>query len=350
MRWTLAVGLLLLLAGPPALAQTAETPVTGAANEGKSASEAERMTRVLVLGDSVGGGLGAGLMRMGDADGHYEVTLRFNDESGLARPEVYDWAETLPKILESGSYDVIVVLLGANDRQMIRSGNERLAFSTPDWIAAYKRQADRVLGSLKASGARIYWVSIPPMADADYDAAMRIVTGLQKERVEAMGFTFIDIRPAFSNAEGGYTDTGPDETGVVRKLRGRDGVSFFKWGNNRLAQLVLQAIETGDQQSAEASASPAPSAPEAITQQVPLFGQTGAMGEAILLRPDDVTVSTGIVMAAGGDEKDPAAVLAAIRTMVPKGSAAEKLFTRGETDPVPKGRADDFAAPLLPAD
>ena len=82
------------------------------------------------------------------------------------RPDVYDWAETLPKILETSSYDVVVVLMGANDRQMIRAGNLRHGFNTPDWIAAYKAQVDKLLDQLEASGAKVYWVAIPPMADA----------------------------------------------------------------------------------------------------------------------------------------------------------------------------------------
>ncbi len=342
MRLTPSIALLLLLGGAPALAQTAPP---------KPGDEAQQMTRVLVLGDGVGGGLGAGLMRMGEADGHYDVTIRFNEESGLARPEVYDWAETLPKILESSSYDVIAVLIGANDRQMIRAGNLRFAFNTPDWIAAYNAQTDRVLEALKQSGARVYWVSIPPMADAEYDAAMRAVAALQKERTEAKGMTFLDIRAAFLKPDGSYAESGPDDTGEVRKLRGRDGVSFFKQGNNRLGQLVLQAIKSGKAPDA-VSAAPETKAPgpPVKTAEVPVFGRTGFMGEVILLRPQDVTVTAGLVLTAGGDVKDAGAVLAAIRAMVPKGSAAEKLFSRGEADAAPKGRADDFAVPPLAAE
>ena len=72
---------------------------------------------MLVLGDAIGGGLGAGLTRVAEASGDYEVSIRFNEESGLARPEVYDWPATVPKILGSNAYDVIVVMLGANDTQ-----------------------------------------------------------------------------------------------------------------------------------------------------------------------------------------------------------------------------------------
>jgi uncharacterized protein len=247
MKHHLAFVLLATLAVSPASAQTADTPVMGssAIEEAAVLDEAAQVTDILVLGDAVGGGLGAGLTRMGELDGRYQVALRFNEESGLARPEVYDWAATLPKILQSNSYDAIVVLLGTNDRQMIRSGNERYAFNSPGWIEAYKTQVDMLLDELVDSGAKVYWVSLPPMANPEYDAAMRAITELQRERVEARGMTFLDIRPQFSNPDGSYTDTGEDDTGEVRKLRGKDGISFFKQGNNKLAKLVLEAIESG---------------------------------------------------------------------------------------------------------
>ncbi len=199
-------------------------------------------TRILSLGDAVGGGLGAGLLRMGEADGRYEVTIRFNEESGLARPEVYDWAERLPKILEANSFDAIVVMLGANDRQPIKYDEQRFAFNSPEWIEVYKAQIDRLLDELIDSGARVFWVGLPPMADPDYDAAMQAINAIQRERAERRGVTFLDIRQSFLTPDGRYTDTGPDETGQTRRLRGTDGVSFFKAGNNRMGQLVLAAI------------------------------------------------------------------------------------------------------------
>ena len=45
----------------------------------------------------------------------------------------------------------IVVMLGANDRQMIRSGDMRSDFGTPEWTAAYTSQANLLLDQAKVS-------------------------------------------------------------------------------------------------------------------------------------------------------------------------------------------------------
>lgn len=346
----------LMLAAIPAAAQTGDTPeapVMGSSAAGDGADQPalqddHHIIEILSIGDAIGGGLGAGLSRVAEPSGDYDVSVRFNEESGLARPEVYDWAATLPKILEGNAYDVIVVMLGANDRQMIRDGGQRYDFNTPEWTAAYRKQVDRLLDQLAASKARIIWVSEPPMADPDYDAAMRIISDIQRERVTARGMSFLDIRPQFSNPDGSYTDVMKTDTGATIKLRGRDGVSFFKNGNNRIGELVLAAIAAAPAPEAEKTA--AQDSPEAAKSDreikldaVPLFGQAVMDGEAYTVQPEGVTANA-MLLAAG--DLGPEAALKTLRDIAPPGSGAERLFKLGSPAAAPAGRADDFTAPV----
>ncbi len=350
MRRLAAIALLGGALAQPGLAQTTDTPVMGSevTAEQPAAGDSIQLTHMLVLGDAIGGGLGAGLIRMTQGGGRYDVSLRFNEESGLARPDVYDWSETLPKILATNSYDVIVVLMGSNDRQMIRDGNNRLVFNTPDWITAYTARLDALLEQLTQSGAKVFWVAIPPMADAAYDADLKAIAALQRDRVEARGFAYLDYRAQLSAPDGSYTDSGPDEAGVVRKLRGKDGISFFKAGNNRLAQLVLQSIESGkrDQPAPRAVISVAAPPKQDLDRPVPLFGQSLMFGVALTVEPRDIRADALVVSGAG---LMPSAAFQAIREMTVDGSAAAKLMRRGELAPVPKGRADDFSLPPEPS-
>jgi len=300
--------------------------------------------RILAIGDALGGGLGAGLTRMAELETGFEVTNRFKEESGVARPEVHDWGVALPKLLEGDQFDAVVVLLGSNDRQAIRDGERRFEFATPEWIAAYKARTDRILDALLAAGVKVYWVSVPPMADAEYDAAMRQIAGLHKERVEAKGATFVDIRKAFLNPDGSYTASGPGDDGTIRRLRSNDGVTFYKQGNNRLGVLVLAAIKAGMTKEAvpqgtEVAAGKGDGPPSPM---LPLFGQAAADGAVITMRPEDVKVAdlmpkTDLVLTG------PGAKLANLRAIVVPGSAAEMLFSVGQMPPPPAGRADDFS-------
>ena len=87
------------------------------------------------------------------------MSIRFNEESGLARPEVYDWPATVPKILASNAYDVIVVMLGANDRQTIRDGEQRYRLRHAGMDRGLRRaRSTGCSTSLPPSKARIIWV------------------------------------------------------------------------------------------------------------------------------------------------------------------------------------------------
>ena len=344
-----ALGLCFLLLAASAMAQTVDQPIMGSSGMGETVAPATmgegESRQVLVLGDSIGGGLGAGLLRAADTDPGVDVVSRFNEESGLARPEVYDWAATVPKILEGGSFDVIVVMLGANDRQVIRDGEDRLAFGSEGWAAAYRKQVDRLLDQLQASGARVIWVSLPPMEEPDYDSAVRAITALQRERVEARGMTFLDIRPQLSDADGGFAETVEDAGGAAVRVRGRDGISFFKAGNNLMAQLVLAAI--GNAAPARRSSIAAGvSAATGVLAVVPVFGRALPDGGYYTVQPEGVTANAMLLASAG---LAPEAALKTLRDASLPGSGAEKLFRLGLPPAAPRGRADDFAVPAASA-
>ena len=363
----------LLLCAAPAAAQTADAPLMGSSASDTASqpapadqpdqpvapdadqpppTEDHHIVEILSIGDALGGGLGAGLARVSEPSGNYDVSIRLNEESGLARPEVYDWVATVPKILDGNAYDVIVVMLGANDRQTIRDGDTaRYDFGTPEWSVAYTRQVNLMLDQLAAAKARIIWVAPPPMRDPDYDAAMKTIAALQKQQVEKRGMTFLDLRPQLTNPDGTYTDSTTDGAANIVKLRGRDGISFFKAGNNLMAERVLATIDalekadmtpvadkTSRLDSPEASKGDSEAKPDAV----PLFGQAVMDGEPYTVQPEGVTANA-ILLAAG--DLGPEAALKTLRDLAPTGSGAERLFKQGNPETAPAGRSDDFSAP-----
>jgi uncharacterized protein len=287
------------------------------------------VNRILVIGDAMAGGLGAGMARMAAGDATMQVVSRFNESSGITRPDIYDWASALPKIMEGKNFTSVVVLIGLNDSQGIRGAGGQFAFNTPEWIAAYQANTDLILDSLISQNVKVYWLGEPPMGDATYDAEMKQVAGLQKNRVVAKGATFIDTRPLLLSPDGAYVDLGPDDTGEIRKLRQKDGVTFFKQGNNKFAQLILSAIKNG----APAGAPVAAAASEAVLPSSPVFGQADVNGATVVAELGTVLPETRKI--------EPAQLGSSI---VPApGSAAEKLFIAGEFAATPMGRFDDFS-------
>ena len=333
----------LLFCGSALQAQSLDSvPIMGSqSTQEVSQQPVDDTYRVLVIGDALAGGLGAGLGRVAEAEPGFEIVNRFQEISGIARPEVYDWAASLPIIMEGKEFDAVVILLGANDRQAIRSGDFRFLFNTPEWTSAYKAMTDKLLDVLHAAGVKVFWVSIPPMGDAKYEADMQVLAALQKQEVQSKGAVYVDLHGAFLGPDGNYTDKGADDTGEIRKLRSRDGVTFFKQGNNRFGQLVLAEIkrDIGASQSQTAPAfTPSPAIPSPAIAVVPMFGQKNIDGAPITFQPDGKVISDLSQVLAGT-----IVVPAISRTDIVPGSEAEKLFILGLAAQAPAGRFDDFS-------
>ena len=325
-----------------------------------AAEPADSTFRILVVGDGLAGGLGAGMTRMSQDDEQFEIINRFNESSGLARPEVYDWPNAVTKIMSDRPVDAVVVLVGVNDRQDIRKANFRYPFRSPDWVTGYEANVGRLLEAAKATSAKVFWVSIPPMADPTFDGDMRYLSDIHAKLVTGAGEHFVDVRPAFLAADGSYVDKGPDETGTERKLRSRDGITFFKQGNNRFGQLVLADIKkymtipnesvppdaTSNVATAKTAVPAGPVAPAAATG-VPSFGQDGLDGEQITFRADAIQPAGQAKVVQRG-ETGVAPTPVDVRLAAKPGTAAQRMFTTGEIGAAPTGRFDDYAAPAQP--
>ena len=352
-RRTLLAGLALALGlamFQPALAQD-QGPIIGSdatvAQEDQQQSDGVR--RVLIVGDQLAGGMGAGLTRMTANDDTVEVVNRFNETSGLTRPEIYDWAAAIPKMAEGKDFTTAIVLIGLNDRRDMRDGDKVLAFNSPEWVALYKQRIDAVIDALQAQHMQVFWMSEPSIGDPALEGDMLALTSYVKERVAAKGASFIDIRSPFLGPDGKYTDRGPDDTGADRRLRESDGVTFFKVGNNRLGQIALTALNAAPQPPTAALAPGSANVPDAAiiapiavapdADLNPIIGQQGT---------DDTVIASatiGLAAAVANEKAARQAVSASIIGIAAaKGSNAETLFSTGLSGVAPAGRFDDFSA------
>jgi len=324
--------------------------------------------KAFVIGDSLAGGLWAGLIRQTKDDSTLTVNGRFKEESGLARPEIYDWPRALAGILERNQFEIAIVMIGSNDGHDIRRGAERLQYGTPQWTAAYKENVTALIDILKKANVAVYWVGLPPMQSAAIDDVAKTVTALQREVMNTAGVRFIDIRARFASPDGSYTDSGRDLNGNYIRLRDHNGVNFLRSGNDKLASMVLDVVHADIMaaQSARAATgtvadqNPALGPKRRPAFDAPLFGTELANGEAVRISPLDLPSPDAVAVAriplpATPDKPakptpppvkkaapDLALSLSGLKLAGPPGSQAERLFTTGEAPKPQPGRIDDF--------
>jgi len=323
-------------------------PMQDGEQTAEDAAKAKRTTylpaqdsyNVFVLGDSLAGGLYAGMGRLTVGDDELKVGGRFKEDSGVARPEFYDWNDAIPKIFESNKVDIAVILVGTNDAQPMADGVERLDFGTPQWTALYSREVDRLINTAKQGGAAVYVVSLPPMAAPSYNASIAQIADIQKRQAEAASVRYIDVRPQLTEADGKMMIRGPDDTGDIRKIRDNDGIHFMKVGNNKLGKMVLDVLRA-DIALARTATPVAEDAAPAIVEDA-----TGK-SNADRLMPEPMTADGAFPAGPGkADDLKNGKTDLALKgpiTQPPVESPASRLFRYGDAPQPVAGRFDDFS-------
>lgn len=195
--------------------------------------------RLLVLGDSLAEGTQAALLDAMNGDPRLEIERKHRWLSGLSRPEHADELRDLEPSLRRNGPNILVVLLGTQDRWSLRvADGRRLAVGSMEWRDAYGRLVDETMRAMKRDGVSVYWVGLPIMRREEVNAAAIAANDVMRERAYLNGIKYIDIFSGFADEEGNYSAYGPDLAGKTRQLRDRDGIDMTEAGYGKLAHFI----------------------------------------------------------------------------------------------------------------
>jgi hypothetical protein len=289
--------------------------------------------KILVIGDFIAGGLAWGLDQSFANEPKIAVLDKSNNASGLVRDDYYDWNKQLPALLNQLKPAVVVVLVGANDRQQMRIGKDRLTPRSDAWQKAYVARVAGMVDTLKVYGRPFFWVSAPPMRLAAASDDMTYLNGLYKTAVTAGGGHYVDIWNGFTDDNGNYVSSGPDVDGQQRSLRNSDGINFTRAGKLKLAFYVERELrkQTG---IGTGTVDLLTSANEQSQIEIGPDGVKRLVGPIISLSDPLPSASRGL--AGGTDNPDPK-----MATNTPQ----YRLIVDGAAPATIPGRADDFAWP-----
>lgn len=201
-------------------------------------------TRLLVIGDSLSIDLAKGLDRFYAEDPQLKIIGAGVGSSGFVRDDYYDWNEAIAERIAADDFDMVVVAIGTNDRQVLRTDKGVFDPLTDEWRAAYRDRLVQFLSQLKAANKPAVWVGLPPMRSSSYSSAMSQISSIHRLVAFEFGAEFVDIYERFVDEDGNYSAYGPDLNGQNAQMRKGDGIHLTARGSDKLAFFVDKSIKT----------------------------------------------------------------------------------------------------------
>ncbi|TCL69700.1 hypothetical protein EV286_108275 [Rhizobium sp. BK251] len=311
--------------------------VVAAPPKAPAVEKLDNAKKILVVGDFLAGGLGDGLEAAFENSPGVIVDTRSNVASGLVRDDYYNWQQQLPIFLDEAKPAIVVVEIGANDRQQMTINGAKEKFRTDAWFAEYRQ---RVLTFAKAATDRklpLLWVGLPAFDSPSMTADAVQMNQLYRNQVETIGGEFIDVWDGFVDENGKFVVTGSDINGQQVRLRTADGINLTEAGRRKLAFYVEKTARRllGDQASPDLARLDSGSLPGTINLPPSEFN---AIVRTQPISLSDPELDGGSELLGGG----------AMPVTVNK-SPRDLLVESGKMAPAPAGRVDDYRlAPAKP--
>nr|WP_047168988.1 GDSL-type esterase/lipase family protein [Sphingomonas sp. Y57] len=255
---------------PPVVAET--RPIQpGIVN----AIAAGRPVRVGVFGDSFGDGIWSALYNQLSRKAGYQVIKYSQQATGFTRYKTLNLEQHDRARLADAPVDIAVISFGANDMMGVADGGHVYALLTPNWKAAIARRVTSYVAMLRSQGAIVYWVGLPKMREAAYDADVVRMNAFYRDLMGRLGVAFIDTAPYSVDAEGRYAAYLPDPaTGKPQLMRANDGIHMSMNGYIRitrgLAGRIRSYVDKARGQAGEGAPPPPTVAPAPLVVPPPV--------------------------------------------------------------------------------
>jgi hypothetical protein len=297
--------------------------VTGAEVEVAKKPDA---VKVLVIGDFMGSALADGLIVAFASDPGIVIEKKTDGSSGLVRDDHLDWPQTLKTYIGEVKPALVVIMLGANDRQQMVVDGKREKFQTEPWKAEYEKRIAAIIEVTRQNKIPFVWTGLPAFSSPSLSADAATFNNYYRAKVEFAGGEFIDIWDGFADENGKFIASGSDINGQPVRLRGSDGLSLTKAGKRKIAFYVEKPIRKLIGSSLPAISQLSATANDTVA--TPTVTNIVSVPPISLMDPD---------LDGGGQLLDAATIPKAHGT-----SPRDKLIEKGETVDPPEGRVDDF--------
>ena len=201
--------------------------------------------RVLIIGDSIGEDLGYSLVNDLAATGAVGAILDAHVDTGLSRPDYFNWPAELNADMARYGPQVVVVMLGGNDAQNFIVNNQVMTVGTAAWVSAYAQRVAQMMTEATSRGAQVIWVGMPSMADPALSADMKLIDNIDRAQATLhAGVIYVSSTAVLCGPGGQYEEYLTTPSGTEIEVRTPDGVHLAPGGSEILARRVMAVMRS----------------------------------------------------------------------------------------------------------
>ncbi|MBX3521522.1 MAG: DUF459 domain-containing protein [Xanthobacteraceae bacterium] len=194
---------------------------------------------VVVIGDTLADQLAQGLAETFFSERpEIAIIKKTRSSSGLVREDFYNWQKEAANIVANERATAFVVMLGLNDRQVLKDETGSHEIRSERWRDIYAKRVDEFLAKLKEKGTPVYVTGLPPTANQKLSSDMEYINDILRERAARAGMRYIDVWEGFVDEQGQFVSSGAAMDGQTRRLRVSDGIHFTRAGARKFAHYV----------------------------------------------------------------------------------------------------------------
>jgi uncharacterized protein len=229
-----------VLSVPPLAQPTASHPLT-----------------ILDIGDSVGTDLGFGLGDEFTSDKYVHVLQEGLDDTGLDRPDYWNWPGHLEQYLKRYHPGAVVIMMGANDDQNLNEKDDTTSefcphfgppcvvpLGSPAWTADYTARVKLLMQESLLAGAHVLWVGMPPMGGGNVTSAFcQQINAIAISQAKLLpDVTYVSSWSVLGGKRGQFV-LFKKINGHTQQIRANDGVHLDPYGWDLLAAYLVDPME-----------------------------------------------------------------------------------------------------------
>lgn len=200
--------------------------------------------RVGVFGDSYGDGIWSALYRLLPKQRDYEVVKFSQQATGFTRYAQLNLEDHAKEQLAGDPVDIAVISFGANDTQGVWADGHAAPLLSPAWREVIGRRVDGFVKELRDQGAMVYWVGLPKMRKASFDADIAGMNAFYAARMKALGVPWIETASLTVDENGDFAEYLPDgPSHAITLMRANDGIHMSMTGYVRITRALAKRID-----------------------------------------------------------------------------------------------------------